>query len=265
MTNTNRVFLAHASEDKILVYELYNKLKSQGFMPWLDKVDIIPGQNWKLEIPKAIEESKIFIACLSNRSIRKQGYIQKEFRLALDVYVQKLPESIYLIPIKLDECEVPDIQNLGISLRDIQWLDYFQPDGFTKLTKTIEYVLGYSDQNNINLSADYQQSQTNIKVTVISKQSLSRKLRVYFNETTAVIKFQIDYSSFAINEYISVWVNDEIAYKGTHKRIVNFVIPLYNQQIPARIDFELNEPAGLFLPKLKNFYLIINDVTVYSE
>ena len=40
-----RIFLCHASEDKPKVIELYQKLKEAGYHPWLDKYDLLPGQN----------------------------------------------------------------------------------------------------------------------------------------------------------------------------------------------------------------------------
>jgi TIR domain len=134
-----QIFLAHASEDKDAVRRLYSQLKSSGFRPWLDEIDLMPGQNWPVEIPKAIGRSDIFIACLSTHSVQKQGYVQKEFRLALNAYAEKPPGSIYLIPAKLDDCEIPDLQvpQLGISLRDIQWIELWKKDGFERLVKAI--------------------------------------------------------------------------------------------------------------------------------
>ncbi|QKQ76666.1 toll/interleukin-1 receptor domain-containing protein [Nostoc sp. TCL240-02] len=135
-----KIFLAHASEDKALVRDIHSRLLSHGFQPWLDELDILPGQTWRTAIPRAIRESDIFIACLSQRSVQKEGYVQREFRLALETYAEKPPETIYLIPLKFDNCEIPDIQlpNLGISLRDFQWLDFWKVDGFDRLVKSIE-------------------------------------------------------------------------------------------------------------------------------
>ncbi|MFM6896284.1 MAG: toll/interleukin-1 receptor domain-containing protein, partial [Microcystis panniformis] len=79
-----QIFLAHASEDKPAVLALHERLKQAGYKPWLDKKDLIPGQIWRDEIPKAIKASQIFLACLSAKSANKQGYIQRELRIALD-------------------------------------------------------------------------------------------------------------------------------------------------------------------------------------
>jgi hypothetical protein len=139
MSKSLKIFLAHASEDKEQIRDLYRKLKDSGFDPWLDEFDLIPGQNWQIEIPRAIRQSDIFVACLSTRSVEKRGYVQKEFRLALSAYAEKPAEGIYLIPLRLDDCIVPDLQipEFGARLRDIQWLDYWKPDGFGQLLRAI--------------------------------------------------------------------------------------------------------------------------------
>jgi hypothetical protein len=143
-----KIFLAHASEDKPQVREIHARLKSRGLHPWLDEVDLIPGQNWQVEIQKAIRASDIFAACLSQRSVNKSGYVQKEFRAALNTYAEKPPDAVYLIPLKLTECDIPDLQlpQFGVSLRDIQWLDYWRPDGFERLMIAIDAAKRGTDQ-----------------------------------------------------------------------------------------------------------------------
>ncbi len=134
-----QIFLAHANEDKETVLKLYEQLKEAGYRPWLDKKNLIPGQNWRSVIPKAIKDSQLFIACLSKRSIAKQGYVQNEFKIALNQLASLPPNSIYLIPLRLDECEIPDLRQdeYGLNLRDIQWLDYWEADGFENLERAI--------------------------------------------------------------------------------------------------------------------------------
>lgn len=141
-----KIFLAHASEDEEQVRQIYQKLKAAGLAPWMSEIDLIPGQNWQIEIPRATHTSEFFVACLSKRSVEKQGYVQKEFRLALNTYAEKPPGSIYLIPVRLDECEVPDLQipESAVRLTDIQWLDLFKPDGFDRLLKAIELQSGWT-------------------------------------------------------------------------------------------------------------------------
>lgn len=136
---SGRIFLAHANEDEERVRGVYRELDSRGFRPWMSEVDLIPGQQWQTEIENAIRRSDVVLACLSRQSIVKSGYVHQEFRLALTIYASKPPGSIFLIPLKLDECGIPDYQlpDRGVRLRDIHWLDYWKPDGVERLVVAI--------------------------------------------------------------------------------------------------------------------------------
>jgi formylglycine-generating enzyme required for sulfatase activity len=144
MSTRRRIFLAHAREDKPQVRKLYADLKARRLDPWLDEVDLMPGQIWKTEIPNAIRHAEMFLACLSRQSIEKRGYVQREFRQALSAFAERPPGSIYLIPVRLDECDVPDLEipDLDLNLRDIQWVDLWQEGGLARLVAAIEHALG---------------------------------------------------------------------------------------------------------------------------
>src|SRR5262249_34998649 len=103
-----RVFLCHSSADKPRVRELCRSLRSDGFSPWLDEEQLLPGHQWDLEIRRIIKSIDAFIVCLSKNSVDKRGYVQKEIMTALDV-ADEIPEGgIFIIPLKLEECEIPD-------------------------------------------------------------------------------------------------------------------------------------------------------------
>ena len=143
MANKTRIFLAHASEDKPQIRRLYADLKDRGFNPWLDETDLVPGQVWKDEIPKAIADAAVFLACISAQSCGKVGYVQNEFRRALVAFGERPPGSIYLVPVRLDKCEVPDlrISDLELSLKDIHWVDLWQEGGFDRVITAVEQAL----------------------------------------------------------------------------------------------------------------------------
>lgn len=126
------VFISYAREDEDVATEIYSVLKVNNWEIWMDKFSLVPGQDWQLEIQKAIENSNIFIACLSNNSVSKKGYVQKELRKALSV-LDEYPEGrIFIIPIRLDDCVVPT------SLSSKQWLNWNNPHSKEKLKSAIE-------------------------------------------------------------------------------------------------------------------------------
>jgi hypothetical protein len=75
-----RIFLCHSSGDKAVVRELYRRLRSDGFDPWLDEEDLLPGMSWEDEIQKAVRASNVIIVCLSATAIGKAGYVQRRLR-----------------------------------------------------------------------------------------------------------------------------------------------------------------------------------------
>jgi hypothetical protein len=131
-----RIFLCHASEDKAQVREVYHRLRAiDGFEPWLDEEDLLPGQDWTREIPRALQASDFILVFFSRTSVAKHGYVQREMKLALDA-LQEIPEgAIHTIPVRLDDCEVPE------SFRHYHYANLFEPSGFDRIVRAIHAEL----------------------------------------------------------------------------------------------------------------------------
>jgi formylglycine-generating enzyme required for sulfatase activity len=133
MTRLLSVFLCHASQDKPAVRELYKRLSAEKWIdPWLDEENLLPGQDFDFEIVKAARDADAIIICLSKISVAKEGYVNKEIRRALDVADEKPEGAIYVIPLRLDECE-PSFERL----KKLHWADYFTPNAHEKLIKSL--------------------------------------------------------------------------------------------------------------------------------
>jgi formylglycine-generating enzyme required for sulfatase activity len=116
-----RVFLCHSSNDKPTVRELYQKLCNESWLkPWLDEEELYPGQDWNLEIEKAVESADAILVFLSKNSITKEGYVQREIRIALDYADYKPEGTLFIIPVRLEECTPPK------RLVRWQYADYFE-------------------------------------------------------------------------------------------------------------------------------------------
>ena len=127
-----RVFLCHSSSDKPSILRLYHKLKDDGIQAWLDEEDLLGGQDWELEILKAIRASKVVLVCLSNESVNKVGYVQREIKYVLDVADEQPEGNNFLIPVRLEPCDVPE------RLRRWHWIDLFkEPRGHEKLLLSV--------------------------------------------------------------------------------------------------------------------------------
>lgn len=124
-----RIFLSYAREDEARAEQLYQQLNEAGFRPWMDTRDLLPGEI--SAIKRAIQDSDFFVACLSEIAVRKRSYIRREIRGAVARREEMLEHDIYLIPVRLEECDVPE------ELRAHQWLDLFKPNGWERLVKAL--------------------------------------------------------------------------------------------------------------------------------
>lgn len=114
-----RVFLCHASQDKPIVRELFQRLLAEGWIdPWLDEENLFPGQERSLEVDRALESADMVITCLSKQSLSADGYIQRELKAVVDIARDKPENSLFIVPIRLDDCDVPR------SLRPWQYVDF---------------------------------------------------------------------------------------------------------------------------------------------
>lgn len=126
-----RIFLCYAHDDKPAVRELYQRLCADGIDAWLDEKNLLPGQDWQREIHQAVRKSDVVIVCLSRGSINKEGYVQKEIKFALDIAEEKPDDIIFLIPLKLEECDMLERLNRW------HWVDYFNVDGYSLLMRSL--------------------------------------------------------------------------------------------------------------------------------
>lgn len=121
-SSRTQVFIAYASEDRAQARKLYRALKSHGLEPWMDEQKLLPGQNWPRAIERALEVSDYAVICFSRRSVGKRGFFQSEIRYALDVAACVPLDQIFLVPVRLSECIVPEQ-----IARKTQYIDLF-PD-----------------------------------------------------------------------------------------------------------------------------------------
>jgi len=166
-----RVFLCHASEDKPVVRELFERLDNENWIdPWLDTEKLLVGQDWQIAIKEAVEESDAVIIFLSKHSVSKESFVQKEMRYAVEKAQEKPDNTLFIFPIRLEECSVPD------SLKKLQWADYFFPvedESYMKLLLALEvrYEQILESQEKKQISETKQVSETKNNLLSIDKLS----------------------------------------------------------------------------------------------
>lgn len=142
----NSVFISYAKEDINFAQKVYDYLENLGFEPWLDKKKLLVGQNWKIEIDKALRKANFIVLLLSSTSVSKRGFVQREFKAALDFYQDKLEDDVFIIPLKINDCEVPN------SLSSFQWIEYENDETLENVVLSIrEQIKKYKKHPTLNL------------------------------------------------------------------------------------------------------------------
>ena len=140
MTNQKtKIFLSYAHEDIGMAKRIYQDLKRYGLDVWFDNESLLPGQDWENEIEKAIETSKYFLVLLSSKGMSERGYVHKEIRLALNIFDKCPEDEIFMIPIRLDDC-----QPAHRRIKKINWINLFPEseykNGLNKILKVINPI-----------------------------------------------------------------------------------------------------------------------------
>jgi hypothetical protein len=129
------VFLSYARPDVGKAREVYKCLTGGRMRVWMDEQELRTGQDWKAEIEKAIRASQVFVACFSTRSVGHRGFFQTELRTAYEVWKTIPPGKVFLLPIRLDDCEIPQ------AVQSAHCTDFFASDGPAKLVRDITAYL----------------------------------------------------------------------------------------------------------------------------
>lgn len=133
-TRSLQLFLAASPANTAAVRQLYAQLKDAGFTPWFEEEDLLPGQQPKQAIPRAVRNADVVIVCLSQTAISQAGQVHKQIGLALDVADEQPEGAIFLIPLRLEACEIPD------RLRHLKPVDLFEAGGYERLLRALRAV-----------------------------------------------------------------------------------------------------------------------------
>lgn len=122
-----KVFVSHASEDKDrFVVDFARRLRDNGVNAWLDKWEMKPGDSLVDKIfEEGLKEAQAVIVVLSTASVQKP-WVREELNVSV---VNRISRGTRLIPVVIDECEVPEclrstlwqrIENLADYSQDLQ-------------------------------------------------------------------------------------------------------------------------------------------------
>ena len=129
-----QVFVSYAREDEIVVKDIVSFMSGAGVNLWVDFNNLGPGANWKNTIEREIPRSRFFLAIISAASLSKKGFVQKEMKTALDVLDEYPDTDVFIIPLRLETCEVNDHR-----VSKLNYIDLF-PEITPGLNRVLEFL-----------------------------------------------------------------------------------------------------------------------------
>jgi small GTP-binding protein len=143
------VFVSYCHDNKDEVARLVEYLQSAGESVWWDE-NILGGRDWKEAIREAMKNAYAVVVCVSPELTeeRYRSGVYPELRDAIATLRQYAPKHSYILPVRLEECEVPPIEiDDTRTLERIQHIDLFPESkrgaGLTKLLESLAATPGH--------------------------------------------------------------------------------------------------------------------------
>ncbi len=134
-----KVVLFYADDfDYTQVRPLYDKLTQEGFDLWFEEENLLPGQAIGYEVRKAIRNACVLVVCLSEEAVSTPGRFQADIREVLAAVDEQPEGTVFTIPVRLDECELP----FWVTSRQLKHVDYWDERGYRRLLKSLKYACG---------------------------------------------------------------------------------------------------------------------------
>lgn len=134
-----KVFISHASEDQgRFVIDLATKLRATGVDAWYSGWEVLPGDSIVQKIfGEGIGHAEVFLIIVSMHSINKR-WVQEEINAA---FLKRLEDKAKLIPVVLDDCEVPAL------LRGLVWVRIHDLNDYdAELGEIVRAIYNYQEK-----------------------------------------------------------------------------------------------------------------------
>ena len=121
----SHIFVSYKREDSEFVAKEIVRLQ-RTYRVWWDKTNIVGGEDWEKAIRAGLDESAALIVILSPKAV-ESPYVRFEYETALD-------KSVPVIPIMIEDCDIP------IALRKFQVLKTADATWYDQLITALQHV-----------------------------------------------------------------------------------------------------------------------------
>jgi hypothetical protein len=128
-----RIFISHSSRDDAFARQLCGDLELTGHAPWIDDIEIVPGESIMSSVQDGISEARHAIVVVSNSAI-SSGWVDAEWKAKY--WGVLINQKVRVIPVLREACELP------LFLRILRRADFTQSYavGFAELCLTLRPI-----------------------------------------------------------------------------------------------------------------------------
>lgn len=121
-----KAFISYQRADLQLIQPIVARLKAAHIDCWIDFDDLTYGAVWRRQIRRAIRSGGAFVPFFSPRyTNRRTTFMNEEIREAIQQARLMHPDTTWLIPVKLEPCEIPDMTIDGTTdLTSLHYIDF---------------------------------------------------------------------------------------------------------------------------------------------
>ena len=131
-----RIFIMYSHADTEYAKKLVGALREAGYNPWYDQDEIVPGQRIAETVSNGIAQSAVALLLVSKNLDLNKELVSRELKAALSSMRSRDDSFSPVIPIRLDDTDVPE------SLSGVHWLRMGDEAFLERLDKGLKRVLG---------------------------------------------------------------------------------------------------------------------------
>ena len=152
---SNKVFLSYVRENQPIVQYIDQILTDYGIDIITDYRNMRGGYDWQNMLRELIENSGHFIPCFSKEfSSRERTVLYRELDYAIECVADINPQHNWIIPVRINECEIPKIRiRPQVLLTNLHYIDLFPPsqyfEGIENIVKSIDEDLVSNPQERL--------------------------------------------------------------------------------------------------------------------
>lgn len=246
-----KAFFSHASEDKPLVEQVFIRVKERfpDIVGWLDKYEILGGDDLIETVHKGIEGSDKFLIFLSSSSIDKP-WVRMELRKALSDEINGIKPE-FIIPIKVGHISQfpPFLESrfyIDIETKtEEEWLQ----DIYSAITRQKKPSQQAAD--NLTISIQLASDEPKVAMVVLEPQFWAETIGFKVTTSKKIIKASWQYPAFKGMQQVSLSeLMDEYAYG----------IRIFNHNIKPKVPFVI----GLFFEDSGDPRTFIKDISLWN-